>query len=101
MDILNLSIENLKRFNMISLTQYIKDSNEDELHTTLDWYLTFLRQTDFILLRMLETAITEWTVTTDDIYIIEKRKIARAEVNRLQLLINEQLKEKDIKETTD
>ena len=90
MDKLNLTQEELQRFSMINLEQYLQESNEGELHTTLDWYMTFLRQTDFILLRMLETAITEWKVTTDEIRIIEKRKIAREEVNRLQLLIEEQ-----------
>lgn len=90
MDKLNLTQEELQRFSMIKLEQYLQESNEGELHTILDWYMTFLRQTDFILLRMLETAITEWKVTTDEIRIIEKRKIAREEVNRLQLLIEEQ-----------
>lgn len=75
MDITTLA----KKYEMDVLEDYVKNSEEPEWFAKILWYETFLRFTDYIVLKL-----TEGSLTTEDCKDeLAAREIARQEIAKL------------------
>lgn len=73
----------LARYHMIPLAGY-KERFGDNIDTEIGFYQTFLIQTDYIPLKMMEAQLTGEMLTEDYSAVLQYRKLARGEINRLQ-----------------
>ena len=77
----------LLKYNMVSLDEY-KEMFGNTLDTEITFYQTFLIQTDYIPNKIVEAQILGEEVD-DYTEILNYRKLARQEINRLQAIEQE------------
>ena len=84
---MEITKEVLLKYNMVSLDRY-KEMFGDTLDTEKTFYQTFLIQTDHIPNKIIEAQILDEEI---DNYteILNYRKFARQEINRLESLVKE------------
>lgn len=63
---------------------YYKEQHGDTVGTECTFYQTFLLQTDYISSKMMEAQLAGETLDEDYTQILQYRKLAREEINRLE-----------------
>lgn len=91
--ILTLTDIELQRYNMLTLDQFLLDIQESgrvaSNQIVIGYYKTFLIQTDYIVSKLSEMYLQGVsTLNTETEYqkVLDNRKLAREEINRLQSL---------------
>lgn len=88
MSVLNLSDEQLQKYHMATLEQFLKDfganeNNSDRIERI--YYETFLIRTDHIVIRAAESLLLlEPSGIEDYIEIVKARRAARVRINELE-----------------
>lgn len=80
---MSIPTEVLNRFSMQTLDWY-KEQNGDTLDTEVTFYKTFLIVTDYIPSKMMEAQLAGEMLTEDYSAVLQYRKAAREEINRLK-----------------
>ena len=81
---MSIPTDMLKRFNMQELADY-KERHGDTVDTERTFYQTFLLQTDYIPSKLMEAQLAGETLDEDYSTVLQYRKEAREEINRLKV----------------
>lgn len=86
MSVLNLSDEQLQKYHMATLEQFLKDfGSDDQNQIERTYYETFLIRTDHIVLRAAESLLlAEPSGIMDYLEIVKARRAARVRINQLE-----------------
>lgn len=91
--VLTLTDTELQKYNMLTLDQFLLDIQESgrvvSNQIVIGYYKTFLIQTDYIISKLSEMYLQGVsTLNTETEYqkVLDNRKLAREEINRLQSL---------------
>ena len=91
--VLTLTDTELQKYNMLTLDQFLLDIQESgrvvSNQIVIEYYKTFLIQTDYIISKLSEMYLQGVsTLNTETEYqkVLDNRKLAREEINRLQPL---------------
>ena len=84
MSVLELSEEQLQKYHMATLEQFLTDFSDNANNERL-YYETFLIRTDHVVIRAAESLlIGESSGITDYLEIVKARKAARQRINELE-----------------
>lgn len=83
--ILTLNNDELLYYGFSNIEDFLKEIPEENyIEMAIYYYLTFLKVTDYIVIKIAEQQFLEEFIDNKYIKILENRKIAREEINKLQ-----------------